>query len=393
MDENILRLRVGIFVVIAMCILGILIFLNSEGWVTQYTVYLKPTSAPGVTPGTPIRKNGILIGRVKDVTPMDAEGFVLLELGINQNSQIYSNETGSIGSESLLGDAGIEILGLPLDQRGEPLRDEQVLNKVAIRGDPLKMIVDLGPQLFETLEVMQGAGSSVDEAATGVRDLTATVQTAFQDEGSDFKALMGDVRQLSVKAQAALDNFNRMFNSVNDVVGDPALKGQIKTALAEFPKILQEIRLMITDTRATVNEFGTIPKEVKKTIGNIEIFTDALKKQGPEVVSQINSSLKNIDTLVDDLKQFSETISKIDLESGSAGKFFGDTELYDSVMRTARNIEEVSNKLEPFANDLRMVGDTLARDPGSVLRGALKPGSANYKGSAGRDGGIMNKRR
>ena len=72
MDENILKFRVGIFVVIALCILGILIFLNSEGWVAQYTIFIKPTSAPGVTTGTPIRKNGILIGRA--ILPLVNEG-------------------------------------------------------------------------------------------------------------------------------------------------------------------------------------------------------------------------------------------------------------------------------------------------------------------------------
>ena len=41
MDENILKFRVGIFVVIAMLILGILIFLNSEGWTRQYTIFIK----------------------------------------------------------------------------------------------------------------------------------------------------------------------------------------------------------------------------------------------------------------------------------------------------------------------------------------------------------------
>ena len=83
MDENILKFRVGIFVVIAMLILGILVFLNSEGWTRQYTVFIKPVSAPGVTVGTPVRKNGILIGRVKSVNTDD--DHVLLGLAINEN--------------------------------------------------------------------------------------------------------------------------------------------------------------------------------------------------------------------------------------------------------------------------------------------------------------------
>ena len=116
MDENILRLRVGIFVVIAMLILGILIFLNSDGWKSQYTIYIKTTSAPGVTINTPIRKNGILIGRVNKVeTQPDG---VLLGLAINEGEEIYSNEQFSIGSASFFGDAVVEVL--PVRPRKRP---------------------------------------------------------------------------------------------------------------------------------------------------------------------------------------------------------------------------------------------------------------------------------
>ena len=105
MDENILRLRVGIFVLLAMVILGILIFVNSEGWwVPKYTVFIKPVSAPSVTVGTPVRKNGILIGRVKTVETEN--DHVLLGLAINRKDQIYANEICSIGSESFPGRRG-----------------------------------------------------------------------------------------------------------------------------------------------------------------------------------------------------------------------------------------------------------------------------------------------
>ena len=81
MDENVQRLRVGIYTVIVILILGILIFLNSEGWNSTYTVILKPTSAPGVLVGTPVRTNGILIGRVANVKTED--DHVRLDLALS----------------------------------------------------------------------------------------------------------------------------------------------------------------------------------------------------------------------------------------------------------------------------------------------------------------------
>jgi len=67
MDDDIKKFYVGIFVLMGFLILGILILVNTEGswWSSQIDVYTEAEQAPGVKIGTPIRKNGILIGRVK----------------------------------------------------------------------------------------------------------------------------------------------------------------------------------------------------------------------------------------------------------------------------------------------------------------------------------------
>lgn len=390
MDENILKFRVGIFVVIAMCILGILIFLNSEGWVPQYTLYINPVSAPGVTQGTPIRKNGILIGRVKSVSTED--GYVRLELGINQDEKIYENEICSIGSESLLGDAVIEVLPLAAGERGALVTNQHVMGKVAIKRDPLKMFADLQPDLAETLKVIQGAGTAIEEAGTGVRTLTDSVQNAFRDDGSDFKQLIADVRQMSQKAQGALDNFNRIFENINNVVGDPELKGQIKSSLAELPKIFREIRVTIADTRETVKSFGEIPDAVTGTLENVEAFSESLKEQGPEVLTQINTSLRNVDDLVSQVKGFAGSLSKLQDSNGTLSKLINDSELYDRVLQTIGTIQKEVVKIEPAMNDIRLFTDAIARDPGVLgVRGALdrRPGKTGAKGTSGRDGGLF----
>ena len=194
MDENILRFRVGIFVVIAMCILGILIFLNSdEGWGRQKIVFIRPTKAPGVKLNTPIRKYGILIGRVKSVEPKD--GYVLLGLGINEDEQVFENEVVSIGSESILGDAGIEILPLPKEDRGAPLTDLGVLKNTEVRRDPFAMIVDLQPQINNTFEVMQEAGNSVKDTSDQIGELAANLQSLFQDDQGQLKAALTEFRE------------------------------------------------------------------------------------------------------------------------------------------------------------------------------------------------------
>lgn len=385
MNEQRLQFRVGLFVILGMLILGILIFLFSEGWSNQYTLYVKPSSAPGVTVGTPIRKNGILIGRVQSVTNED--DYVLLELGINDNEHIFSNEIVSIGTESFLGDAGLEFLPQTRDTRGTLVGNNGVMGQVSIKRNPMEIIdiaLNLEKDVADTLAAVRTAGSAVNEAGEGIKELTSFVNGAFQNEDSDFRNLLADFRGVSVKAQAALDNFNRMFENMNTIVGDPKLKEQIRDVMTTLPDIFQEMRVTINDTRETINGFRSVSKKAGKNLDSLQGFTDSLNDNGPEILAQVKSSLGNINGLVSRISQFTQSLSKLQNSEGTIGKLLNDTELYDSVLQTAENVRELSVRLDPMISDLRMFADALARDPGTLgIRGALdrRPGKTGYKGS------------
>ena len=393
MDENILKFRVGIFVVIAMLILGILVFLNSEGWTRQYTVYMKPVTAPGVTVGTPVRKNGILIGRVKSVKTQD--DHVLVGLSINEDEFIYANEMCSIGSESFLGDAMVEILPLPKAERGERVSNNFVINRVAVRRNPMEIVdvaLNLESDISKTLEAVRTAGESVNDAGTGVRDLTDLVQDAFENDDSDFKRLVVEIREMSERAQVAMDNFDRVFENINDIVGDEVLKGEIKKSIGSLPTIFEEVRVTVGDTRETINSFRSVSGNANDNLDNLKTFTGSLKENGPAILVQTRERLDNVNQLLDGIQGFTETLNKLQNSEGTVGKLLNDTEIYDNVLETVENVREVSVKLEPLVNDLRAFADILARDPGMIgVRGALdrRPGKTGYKGTAGREGGLF----
>ena len=393
MDENILKFRVGIFVVIAMLILGILVFLNSEGWTRQYTIFLKPVTAPGVTVGTPVRKNGILIGRVKSVKTQD--DHVLVGLAINEDESIYENEICSIGSESFLGDAMVEVLPLPKAERGNKVGNNFVIGRVAVRRNPMEIVdvaLNLESDISQTLEAIRTAGQSLNDAGSGVRGLTDAVQDAFQNDDNDFKRLVVEFRQMSERAQVALDNFDRVFENINDIVGDARLKGEIKQSISSLPKIFEEVRITVGDTRKTINSFQSVSGKADKNLDNLEVFTGSLKENGPEILVQTRQSLDNVNELLDNIQGFTNSLGKLQNSQGTIGKLLNDSEIYDDVLETVQNVRDVSIKLEPMVNDLRAFADILARDPGMIgVRGALdrRPGKTGYKGAAGRDGGLF----
>ena len=408
MDDDIKKFRVGMFVLMGFVILGILILVNTEGgwlgWTSQITVFAEPESAPGVKIGTPIRKNGILIGRVKDVSSQD--DHVLLTLGINKSERIYQNETCRIATESFLGDAVVEFFPLSANKRGALVGDKSRIKKPEIEPNPLETMAnfaDLQPRLDETLLVIQDGTRSFQNAAVGVSQLTRSFDGFLKDEEGDVKNLVTNLTTVSRKAELALDSFNAMFENLNNIVGDPKLKAEFKNSLAELPKIFQEIRVTIADTRKTVQKYGTIPDNVNDTLKqvddtaanvgdaakNIGGFAETLNENSPQILEKIKSSLASVDKFLNDAKKITKQFENFEDSDGTIAKLLSDDEIYESILKTTRNVQEVSDRLEPLMNDIRLFSDALARDPGQLgLRGALdrRPGKTGYKGNAGRGG-------
>ena len=392
MDENILKFRVGIFVVIAMCILGILIFVNSEGWVAQYSIFIKPKTAPGVTEGTPIRRNGILIGRVKKVTPM-IDG-VVVELAINDDVDIYDNDTCSIGSDSILGDAMIEFMAPETLERGNPVPRDQdyYVEIVSVKPNPMQLVGDLTPKLDATFDAIRTASVGVNKASEDIQKLTNTIQSAFENEDSDFKKMTNDFREMTAQAQLALNNIDRFFGTAANFIEDPELEFNLKQTLWELGPIVTKIGLVLDQTRETVREFQSIPEGVNQNLDNLKSFTESLKTEGPEVLEKLNSSLKNADELIVQVKAFTSSLKKLENSDGTLGKLINDPELYNSLLKTANTLQREVAKIEPTINDIRMFTDAIARDPGVLgIRGALdrRPSKTGYKGTAGRNGGLF----
>ena len=413
MDDDIKKFYVGIFVLMGFLILGILILVNTEGgwWSSQIDVFAESEQAPGVKIGTPIRKNGILIGRVKQVTSQD--DHVLLTLGINKSERIYANEVCTIGTESFLGDAVVEFSPLPKDKRGVLVGNETMIKSPIIEPNPMEIMAnfgDLQPRLDETLLVIQDGTRSFQSAAVGVSQLTRSFDGFLKDEEGDFKNLVTNLNTVSRKAELALDSFNSMFENLNNIVGDPKLKAEFKNTLAELPKIFQEVRVTIADTRQAIQKYGTIPdnvnhtlqqvdgtlERVDKTASNIGVaaenvgdFAATLNESSPDILAKIKSSLSSVDKFLSDAKKITKQFENFDESDSSIAKLLSDDEIYDSIVRTTRNVEEVSARLEPLMDDIRLFGDALARDPGQLgIRGAIdrRPGKTGYKGNAGRGG-------
>ncbi len=375
MDERTLQWRVGIVVICAALILAIMIFLFGEGWQSQYTLFIKTRTAPNVMRNTPVRKNGILIGRVSAVENQD-DG-VLLTLRINSDEPIYQNEICTIGTASFLGDAVLDFSPGNLPTRGAQVADRTLFDNVIVERNPIELIdvaLNLEEQVAETL-------NSISEAGQGVSELTRSVQEILGGDEGDVKAFMDDIRKVAGKAELALDNVNEFMVNINDVVGDPEARDNMRITINRLPQILNDVNATINDTRETINGFRTIADSANRNLTNLEEFTALLGNEGPAMMDNLNSSLKKIDMLVTNLGNFTQNITE---SEGTLGKLVNDPELYNYLTETMRNVRDLTIRLQPLINDVRFAVDGIARDPGQLgIRGALdrRPAFGRYKGT------------
>ncbi|HJN67525.1 MAG TPA: MlaD family protein, partial [Pirellulales bacterium] len=95
MDERAVQARVGIVVISALILTAILIVLFGDfPSILQMgnTIYVRFDNAPGVVNGTPVRKSGILVGRVSKVEFVKKSPDVMVTLSLHTGTQIYENE-------------------------------------------------------------------------------------------------------------------------------------------------------------------------------------------------------------------------------------------------------------------------------------------------------------
>lgn len=371
--------RVGIVVICAAIILAILIMLFGEGWKSQYTIFVETPTAPNVTVNTPVRKNGIRIGRVAEVENKDRS--VRLTLKISSNESIFSGEVCKIGTASFLGDAVIDFVPGVDPDRGVALmdRDSVSTTNVAVERNLVELVdvvMNLETQVDETLKAIETASDNVADAAGKADDIMGSIQEAVGGEGGDIQEFLANAKQLSAKAETAIDNFNEFMVNINEIAGDPEVRVNLGEAVAKLPELLDEVNSTVIDTRETINGFRGVSETAEENLANLTEFTQALGDQGPDLIANLNSSLAKLDSLANDIGSFAEGMGNSD---GTVARLFNDPEVYNNLNETMRNAKDVSNmvralmvQVEPLMHDVRYTMDGIARDPGQLgVRGLL----------------------
>jgi phospholipid/cholesterol/gamma-HCH transport system substrate-binding protein len=352
-NDRVMQFRVGVVVLATAIIAGILIVLFGDlPSLVQATYPLKMrfTDARGIADGTPVRKNGILVGRVSDVT-LDERGGVSVVAEIDSYVPVYRDEQPRIAT-TLLGDAEIQLVPGVIRPPRQRVAEDEVLTG-AVSRDPFDMVTALEPKLGSALE-------SLTEASIAVTKLSGDIDRLLLGDGNNFGELVR-------KTDKALDDFSQAMANINDVMGDPQTRENLKRTLSEMPQVLG-------DLRTTVQGMGTTLDTADRNLRNLEGLSRPLGERGAGMVAQIDATIGRLDEVLQQAVFFTKALNESD---GTLGRLVRDPRVYEDLAAAAANVKNLSSDLRPIVDDIRVFSDKIARHPESLgVRGALdrRPG-------------------
>lgn len=357
MNERVMQFRVGVMVIATLVITGILVLLFDglpQLGGKPYLVYVALPQAPGVTPGTPIRKSGILIGRVSDVEFAEDRGLpqfaggVIVTCEIDGTRKLKHNEIAQIG-KSLLGDAFLEFVILEDPKHDKsPVQPEEVLAG-RLAADPFTAIGNLEQGL--TLAV-----ASVTQTSDEIGLLARRFNDLLSANDEQLMRIVG-------KAEGALDQLQIAARNADTLLSDPKLRANIQQVAENLPQTLDNMTEALAQMKQT---FQTADRNLQ----NIEGLTKPLGERGTRLFESLDGATAKLDRVLTELDTFAQSLNG---SEGTVGQLLRDPTLYEELSATVDNLSSLSRELRPVVRDARVFSDKIARHPELLgVRGAIQ---------------------
>ena len=355
MDERLMQFRVGVVVVAVTLIAGFLTLLFGHFPTSlvnrSYTIYIEFPQAPGVAVDTPVRKSGILIGRVTKVELIgERQDRVRVTTAIENTYKILHSDVVRI-NVSLLGDAELQVVNGHNHLPNTPVAPGETITGVVINS-PTQTLANIEPAVTE-------AARALTDASDQVRQLAGHVDKLLGNNNGQFNRLL-------TKTERSLDLFQTTMTNVDSIIGDRETNAKLRQGLAELPTTLKQAQ----DALALIQRTSA---HAERNLENLEGFTKPLGERGEAIIDNADQSVRRLDEILGQLQEFSRQLNG---REGSLGQLIHNPELYQNLSEAASNVNELSRRLRPILEDVRAFTDKIARHPEVLgINGALHKSS------------------
>jgi phospholipid/cholesterol/gamma-HCH transport system substrate-binding protein len=411
-----MRIRIGLFLLGALALLGVLIVLFGRypSFYKRHNEYaIVFSEAPGIGPGAPVRRSGVRIGEVKSVTLNDETGQVRVVIQVEKPYTIRHSEQATIVTNLLGGDSTIDFLPRRLEpdqqpdrspvQPGEELtgmRSASVNTLLSQASDVVPTTQEILVDIRKSLKRLDTLAPVTEETLKEYRDLARTANKEIPELRKTNEEIQATARnwgklgeRLDLLLQTNQERLVRTIDNLNDVVA------RIAAVLSDENQ--RNLNVTLRNVRTSSDSFPAMTKnadEAMKRLNETMTKTDelitTLNKASKPFADRAPSLAKNLDESVEKLNKVlgdaRELIRAIDDGDGALRRFINDPSLYNHLDDAACQLAKMMPRVERILKDAETFADKLARHPELIgAGGAIRPSSglkdgpsSNYKDPA-----------
>lgn len=282
-----------------------------------YTVLF--SEAPGITPGTPVRKSGVRVGEVTSLDLEENTGQVRVTIRVDKKFLPRQNEEATIFRGILSGDTSLDFIpkvtadGLPVSTRGEAYAiNAEIVGQTPI--NPNTLVRQASGVLPSAQESMVRILNSIQR----VEQTLPKIERAFDEVAELAKSgreFVPELRETNRKVQSLISFNDPPANPANPAAPKPDDKADatLRTTLADIRDFLKSAKPLVDDVRKVLKDnevdLGGTLKAVRKTAEGV---SDVLSEENRKNLTRI---VKNLETASEELSK-SLKVASLFLDTG-----------------------------------------------------------------------------
>jgi ABC-type transporter Mla subunit MlaD len=370
MSERNLRIRLGIFVVATLVLLGTLIVLFGSlpplfRSTNQFTVDFD--DAPGISQGSPVRRSGVRIGEVIDVTLDDDDNKVRVTIAVERKYNIRKSEVPTLVTGILGNDASIDFIPVSLRAGEQPDRSiippgseiagvrQATVNQLITRAsDVVPTTQDLLNDMRRSMKRVEDMTPLLEETLREYRDLAKETRRALPDAQETVK----EVGALSKRVREAIPSLER----TSDDIGATA---------RTWTQFTERLNLLVADNqdriKAIVEGLQLLTSRLNNLVTDENVRTvTALLKNLREASDMLPATVRNLRSASDDVPAIAKNLRDASERFPSIAKNADET--MQQAPGTIKNVNESVGRADDVIRNLQKATKPLADHSDSITR-------------------------
>jgi ABC-type transporter Mla subunit MlaD len=391
--EQSLTFRIGVFVLASVVLLAILIALFGGAGAlfrAQDTYTIVFDYAPGVAPGTPVRRSGVHIGQVQKVELDDKTGKVRVTIRIDRPHVLYQDDQPVLVQGTLTGDTTIDFVQRPPENKAA----EPEPHRSSIDGATIQPVV---------FAVAQAAANPQLPANPPPERVPAKPGSEFTGVSQpNVSAMLQELSKISPPAQAALVEMQKVFERFDKMT--PVMEETMRVYRdlgRETNKMVPELRRSNEEIQVTARNWSKLGERLDvllqtnqdkliKTLDNLNesvvrvanVFNEENQRNLAATLKNVTAGSKNLESIsrnTDELlKESRKTVQRVNDSVTQADQVLGNLQhatkpMAERSSAVMKNLDESTDKLNRTMTDVRELLRAGGQGDGTLRRVLLDP--------------------